>query len=140
MRRVRNFAKSFFQRARDADGPGVSRLASFGLASVLIVLSIVAVWGEFSTNRAEQAAKRFSELSDSFERARFAVAAEESLNRKYCLQPSAEVLGRHQEAAASLLAALENARRLGEPADAVQDRGNHEVSIAGPALLAPHGF
>jgi diguanylate cyclase (GGDEF)-like protein len=92
-------------------------LASFGLASVLIVLSIVAVWGEFSTNRAAHTAKRFSELSDAFEQARFAVAAEESLNRKYRLQPSAEVLGRHHEAAASLLAALENARRLGEPAD-----------------------
>jgi diguanylate cyclase (GGDEF)-like protein len=92
-------------------------LASFGLASVLIVLSIVAVWGEFSTNRAAHAAKRFSELSDAFEQARFAVAAEESLNRKYRLQPSAEVLARHHEAAASLLAALENARRLGEPAD-----------------------
>jgi diguanylate cyclase (GGDEF)-like protein len=84
---------------------------------VLIVLSIVAVWGELSTNRAANAAKRFSELSDAFEQARFAVAAEESLNRKYRLQPSAEVLGRHREAAASLLAALESARRLGEPTD-----------------------
>jgi diguanylate cyclase (GGDEF)-like protein len=117
LRRVINFGKSFFQRSKDADGLGASRLASFGLASVLIVLSFVAVWGEFSTNRAAHAAKRFSELSDAFEQARFAVAAEESLNRKYRLQPSAEVLGRHQEAAISLLAALENARRLGEPAD-----------------------
>jgi diguanylate cyclase (GGDEF)-like protein len=84
---------------------------------VLIVLSVVAVWGEFSTNRAAQAAKRFNALSVAFEQARFAVAAEESLNRKYRLQPSTEVLGRHREAAISLLAALENARRLGEPAD-----------------------
>jgi diguanylate cyclase (GGDEF)-like protein len=117
LRRVINFAKVFFQRARDTDGLGPSRLASFGLASVLIVLSIVAVWGEFSTNRAAHAAKRFSELSDDFEQARFAVAAEESLNRKYRLQPSAEVLGRHREAATSLLAAMERARALGEPAD-----------------------
>ena len=117
MRRVISFGKSFFQRSKDADGLGASRLASFGLASVLIVLSFVAVWGEFSTNRAAHAAKRFSELSDAFEQARFAVAAEESLNRKYRLQPSAEVLGRHREAAIALLAALENARRLGEPAD-----------------------
>ena len=119
MRRVINFGKAFSQRARDADGLGASRLASFGLASVLIVLSIVAVWGEFSTNRAAHAAKRFSELSDAFEQARFAVAAEESLNRKYRLQPSAEVLGRHQEAATSLLAAMERARALGEPDDRV---------------------
>jgi len=112
-----NLGTAFFRRARSAYGYRASHLASFGLAIVLIVLSIVAVWGELSTNRAANAAKRFSELSDAFEQARFAVAAEESLNRKYRLQPSAEVLGRHQEAATSLLAALESARRLGEPAD-----------------------
>jgi diguanylate cyclase (GGDEF)-like protein len=117
LRRFIDFGNAFFERARNADGLSASRLASFGLASVLIVLSIVAVWGEFSTNRAAQAAKRFSELGNAFEQARFEVAAEESLNRKYRLQPSKEVLGRHQEAAKSLLAALENARRLGEPAD-----------------------
>jgi len=44
---------------------------------VLIVLSIVAVWGEFSTNRAANTAKRFSELSDAFEQAHFEVAAED---------------------------------------------------------------
>jgi diguanylate cyclase (GGDEF)-like protein len=117
LRRVINLGKAFFQHATDTDGLGASRLASFGLASVLIVLSIVAAWGEFSTNRAAHTAKRFSELSDAFEQARFAVAAEESLNRKYRLQPSAEVLRRHQEAATSLLAALNRARVLGEPAD-----------------------
>jgi diguanylate cyclase (GGDEF)-like protein len=45
------------------------------------------------------------------------VAAEESLNRKYRLQPSAEVLSRHRDAAASLSAALERARALGDRAD-----------------------
>jgi diguanylate cyclase (GGDEF)-like protein/PAS domain S-box-containing protein len=117
LRRVINFGKAFLHRGKEAGGPAASHLASFGLAGVLIVLSIVAVWGEFSTNRAANAAKRSSELSDAFEQARFAVAAEESLNRKYRLQPSAEALGRHREAASSLLAALETARKLGEPAD-----------------------
>jgi diguanylate cyclase (GGDEF)-like protein len=100
-----------------AHGLGASRTASFGLAGVLVVLSIVAVWGEFSTNRAVNAAKRSSELSDAFEQARFEVAAEESLNRKYRLQPSSEVLVRHRAAAAALSEALEAARRSGEPAD-----------------------
>jgi diguanylate cyclase (GGDEF)-like protein len=116
---VINCGKVFFQRARGALRPGAGLLASFGLAGVLVVLSIFAVWGEFSTNRAANAAKRFSELSDAFEQARFAVAAEESLNRKYRLQPSTEVLGRHHEAATSLMAALERARVVGEPADGV---------------------
>ena len=47
------------------------------------------------------------------------MAAEESLNRKYRLQPSTEVLDHHREAATSLLAALQQARVLGEPADGV---------------------
>src|SRR6202046_2997027 len=102
-----DFGKACLRRAKDARGPGASRLASFGLTGVLIVLSIVAVWGEFSTNRAANAAKRSSELSDAFEQARFDVAAEESLNRKHRLTPSAEVLDQHREAASSLLAALE---------------------------------
>ncbi len=45
------------------------------------------------------------------------MAAEESLNRKYRLQPSTEVIFQHHEAAASLLAALDTASKLGEPAD-----------------------
>ncbi len=111
------FKKAFFQRTRAAFAHRAGRFATFGLAAVLIVLSIFALWGEFSTNRAANAGKRSSELSDAFEQARFAVAAEESLNRKYRLQPSPEVLGKHQEAAASLSAAMERAQGLGGPAD-----------------------
>ena len=77
------------------------------------------MWGALSTYRTATAAKRLSELSYAFERARFAVAAEESLNRKYRLQPSTEVLDKHREAATSLLAALQKARVLGDPADDV---------------------
>jgi len=119
LRRVMNFGKTLFHHVTSAHKPDASHFASFGLAVVLIVLSIFALWGEFSTNRAANAAKRFSELSNAFEQARFAVAAEESLNRKYRLQPSAEVLGRHREAATSLLTAMERARGLGEHADRV---------------------
>jgi PAS domain-containing protein len=97
--------------------PMASHWVSFGIASVLIALSIFAVWGTVSTYRAGSAAKHYSQLSEAFEQARFAVAAEESLNRKYRLQPSVEVLGRHHDAAASLSAALERARALGDPAD-----------------------
>ncbi len=104
-------ARGLLTRSVPATSPHSASLA------VLIVLSIFALWGEFSTNRAANAAKRSSELSDAFEQARFAVAAEESLNRKYRLQPSAEVLGQHHEAATSLSAAMERARALGEPAD-----------------------
>ena len=119
MRQLINFGKASFHHAIGALGLGPGHLASFGLAGVLIALSIFAMWGALSTYRAGNAAKHFSKLSDAFEQARFAVATEESLNRKYRLQPSAEVRGRHHEAATSLLAALERARVIGEPADGV---------------------
>jgi hypothetical protein len=92
-------------------------LATFGLASVMVVLSIFAIWGSLSTYRAGSVAKQFSELSEAFEQARFAVATEESLERKYRLEPSAQVRDAHHEAAASLSAALARARAVGEPAD-----------------------
>jgi diguanylate cyclase (GGDEF)-like protein len=119
VRQLINLIKAFCHRAKDAFGQGAGHIASFGLAGVLIVLSIFALWGALSTYRVANSAERLSELSDAFEQARFAMATEESLNRKYRLQPSAEVLGRHHEAAASLLTALNHARMLGEPADGV---------------------
>jgi PAS domain-containing protein len=94
-------------------------LTSVGLASVLLVLVIVALWGALSTYRVANSARRLSELSDAFEQASFAVAAEESLNRKYRLEPSAEVLKLHREAAALLLTALSRVRALDDSADGV---------------------
>jgi hypothetical protein len=119
LRRALNFEKAFFHRVRGAHELGTNSLASFGLVGVLVILSIFAMWGALSTYRTATAAKRFSELSYAFEQARFAVAAEESLNRKYRLQPSAEVLDQHREAATSLSAALQQARVVGAPADGV---------------------
>jgi diguanylate cyclase (GGDEF)-like protein len=119
LRQLINFGKAFFHRAKGAFGHGAGHLTSFGLAGVLIVLAIFALWGALSTYRVANSAKRLSELSDAFAQANFAVAAEESLNRKYRLQPSAQVLDRHREAATSLLTALERARVLGDPADGV---------------------
>jgi diguanylate cyclase (GGDEF)-like protein/PAS domain S-box-containing protein len=83
----------------------------------MVVLSIFAIWGSLSTYRAGSVAKQFSELSDAFEQARFAVATEESLERKYRLEPSPEVRGGHRQAAAALSEALARARTAGEPAD-----------------------
>src|SRR5450432_4259720 len=83
----------------------------------MVVLSIFAILGSLSIYRAGNAAKRFSELSAAFEQARFAVATEESLERKYRLEPGQEVRDRHRAAGASLLFALERARVLGEPVD-----------------------
>jgi PAS domain S-box-containing protein len=102
---------------RGVYGLGVAHLASFGLASVLILLSIFAMWGALSTYQAGSAAKHFEVLSDAFEGARAAVAAEESLERKYRLEPSASVRGRHHDASVTLQTKLTRARVLGDAAD-----------------------
>ena len=73
----------------------------------------VCVVGGLSTNRAARQADRLSRLSDAYQQARFAVAAEESLERKYRLEPGPEVRTRYQQAAASLLAALEDVHQRG---------------------------
>ncbi|HEV2927745.1 MAG TPA: GGDEF domain-containing protein, partial [Propionibacteriaceae bacterium] len=98
-------------------GRTVIRLATAGLAAVLLVLTGFALWAAHSTNRAARQADRLSRLSDAYQQARFAVAAEESLERKYRLEPGPEVRQRYQQAAAALLAALDGVRQRGDADD-----------------------
>ena len=100
-------------------GRSVTRLATAGLAAVLVVLTGFALWAASSTNRAARQADRLSRLSDAYQQARFAVAAEESLERKYRLEPGPEVRTKYQQAAASLLTALEDVHQRGDHADRV---------------------
>jgi CHASE3 domain sensor protein len=110
LRHSLNFRKLFSHSARGVYGICADRLASFGLAGVLILLAGFAFWGALTTYRAGTAAKHFEELSDAFDVARAAVASEESLERKYRLEPSAEVRKRHRAASDELLAQLARAR------------------------------
>ena len=96
-----------------------TRAATAGLAAVLVLLTGFALWAAFSTNRAARQADRLSQLSDSYQQARFAVGAEESLERKYRLEPGAKVRAKFNGAAGSLLAALNE----------VQQRGNDQDQI-----------
>jgi diguanylate cyclase (GGDEF)-like protein len=96
-----------------------TRAATAGLAAVLVLLTGFALWAAFSTNRAARQADRLSRLSDAYQQARFAVGAEESLERKYRLEPGAEVRAKFNGAAGSLLAALDDVRRRGDLQDRV---------------------
>ena len=109
-------------------GRTVTRLATAGLAVVLLALTGFSLWVAYSTNRVARQADRFSRLSDAYQQARFAVAAEESLERKYRLEPGPEVRQRYQQAAAALGAAL----------DVVHERGNHEDQVLVGQLDADH--
>ena len=107
----------FSRLRRGGRGFGAARLATFGLAGVLILLFGFAFWGALTTYRAGTAAKHFEELSDAFDAARAAVASEESLERKYRLEPSAKVRLRHRAAGGELLKQLARARASAEPGD-----------------------
>ncbi len=87
----------------------LARVATLGLIAVLIALPGFAVWGAVLTYQAGAAAWHATALSDAFGDARYAVGSEESLERKYRLQPSAEVRGLHRDAAVSLVQALARA-------------------------------
>lgn len=101
-------------RVSTFDGERISVwLASTVLAIVLSFLTAGAVTGALLSYRAGTSAKHATNMSDAFEEARYAVGAEESLERKYRLEPSPDVRARHGAAAGSLLASLGGARELG---------------------------
>ncbi len=81
---------------------------------VLLVASAFAVWSSQATASAAANAAEASRLSDSFARAASAVAAEESLERKYRLEPGPDVRTRFDKAAGDLVAALERVRADGD--------------------------
>ena len=93
--------------------PGSAGFASIGLAVVLAVLSACALLGAFFSYRAGAATNYAVELSSAFGEALYAVGAEESLERKYRLEPSPEVRALHRQAGVALFEALGRARALG---------------------------
>jgi signal transduction histidine kinase len=95
----------------------VGYIASSGLALVLLFLTGFAIWAALTTNQAAGVAKRANELSDYYQQARYAVGAEESLERKYRLEPGPEIRAKHRAASADLLAALQSIRQGGDASD-----------------------
>ncbi len=92
-------------------------LASLGLAGVLLALAGFGVWAAFATFRAGQAVRHGTEHAEAFEDARFAVGAEESLERKYRLSPEPEIKAAHRAAADDLVAALRRAIELDDASE-----------------------
>jgi diguanylate cyclase (GGDEF)-like protein len=83
-----------------------AQLAVYGLAGVLLLLSSFAIWSSLSTSRLGVQAIASSILSDHYASAAVAVAAEESLERKYRLEPSSGVRLRYDAAVEELNRAL----------------------------------
>ncbi len=103
----------------DADGRVArrSRVASVALVLVLLGVSIFAIWTSNATSEAAARAVAASGLSDDYAAAASAVAAEESLERKYRLEPGPDVRARFDKAAADLTQSLGAVRRDGDGRD-----------------------
>jgi signal transduction histidine kinase len=99
------------------EGRAAGRLAVVGLVLVLTVLTAFAIASDLRTGAAAGAAARSTGLSDTYWQARTAVGAEESLERKYRLEPG-RVAGKHYNAAAaSFVSAMRLIERRGTGVD-----------------------
>ncbi len=96
-----------------------SRVATLALIIVLAFLAGFALWAALATDQAAGRARRASQLSDAYQQARYAVGAEESLERKYRLEPGGDIRTGHQAASAALVAALDQVGRDGDGDDRV---------------------
>jgi diguanylate cyclase len=97
--------------------PIAGRIALAGLASVLLFLSGFAVWAVRTSNEAARNARKFNELSDSYDRARFVVAEERSLEREYRLEPSVGTRRLFEQTSATFLESLAAIRVIGDRSD-----------------------
>ena len=95
----------------------LAKASSAGLFAVLIGVSGFAMWSAVSTRQVAERAIASNTLSDHYAAAATAVAAEESLERKYRLEPGPEVRRRFDKATENMRAAIELVRRDGTAED-----------------------
>src|SRR5690348_14609444 len=95
----------------------IGRIALIGLAVTLLGLTALSVAGAAGTRRYAELVSRSFVLDTGYSRARWAVTAEESLERQYRLAPDPAVRTAYTAAGAKLDTALEDVRAQGDPAD-----------------------
>ncbi len=107
------------------------RLASPGLAAILVALTTFAVWTAVTTQTVARSARTAVSLSDDYQQARYWVGAEQSLARQYRVDPSRDVHAAHSAAARALVGALQAARRIG---------GADDQALVDQVLLTHTGY
>ena len=95
----------------------LAKASSAGLFAVLLGISAFAVWSGVSTCQVAARAIASNTLSDHYAAAAIAVATEESLERKYRLEPGPEVRRRFDKATQDMRAAMQLVRRDGTVQD-----------------------
>ena len=95
----------------------LAQASSAGLFAVLISVSSFSMWSAVSTREVAERAIASNTLSDHYTAAATAVASEESLERKYRLEPGPEVRRRFDKATIDMRAAMDLVRRDGSAQD-----------------------
>jgi diguanylate cyclase (GGDEF)-like protein len=103
--------------AADVRAARRSQAASVALVLVLLAVSVFAVVSSQVTAAAATEAVAASTISDDYWRAATAVGAEESLERKYRLEPGAAVRASFDRSSAALTSALAEVRRDGDASE-----------------------
>src|SRR5512140_704189 len=85
-----------------------------GVALTIVSLAGFAIFAAWTTQVRVTAAQHVEQLQQAMVDARFAVASEESLERKYRLEPAPDILELHRAAGQSLVEALQRARAIGD--------------------------
>jgi diguanylate cyclase (GGDEF)-like protein len=94
-----------------------SRAATIGLVVVIVATCGFALWAAHTTAQAARDAAASNHLAADYLEAAQAVAAEESLERLYRLEPGDDTRAAHTAAAHTLIAALNRVRLEGGPTD-----------------------
>jgi diguanylate cyclase (GGDEF)-like protein len=92
-------------------------LITGALALVLCGMGGFAIFGVVMTQRATDAVHVAEDLNDQYQQARYWVGAEESLERKYRLEPGPDVLAAHRAAESALTQNMHHVIQVGTSAD-----------------------
>ncbi len=96
---------------------GLGRYAVAAVSAILVALLVVATSGSLATDQTAAKADRAVRLNSAYQRVATGVAAEESLERKYRLEPGPVPLAAHRAARTQVLLGLAEIRRIGDARD-----------------------
>ena len=114
------------------------RVGIVSVAAVLIALMVVAIGGSLATDRAASASERGVLVNTAYQAAARGVAAEESLERKYRLEPGPVPLAAHIEARHAVVRALAELQGLQSTGDrrlATHIGREHAAYVAAATLM-----
>jgi diguanylate cyclase (GGDEF)-like protein len=92
-------------------------LALIGLCTVILGIGGFALWSAATTKEAALQSTRATRVANAYGQARFAMISEESLERKYRLEPVPAIRKEYKGTTEAFVSALANIRSLGGPTD-----------------------